>query len=86
MSYTYIILTQNRSKGSLYGSIFITGTIARRIPRFSVEDSENNLSNCDTSMKFGRYVDQTVENTNHLLDIENIQHGGLNSRWRPEIN
>ena len=35
----------------------------------------SNLSNCDTSMKFGSYVAQTMENTNHLLDIENIQHG-----------
>ena len=43
---------------------------------FSVEDSWNNLSNCDTSMKFGKFVAQTLENTNHLLDIENIQYGG----------
>ena len=36
----------------------------------------SNLSNCDTSMTFGRYVDHTLGNTNHLLDIENIQYGG----------
>ena len=46
----------------------------------------SNLSNCDTSMKFGRYVAQTVENTNHLfrhLKIFNmaakIQDGGHKS-------
>ena len=36
----------------------------------------SNLSNCDTSVTFCRYVDQTLGNTNHLLDIENIQYGG----------
>ena len=47
-----------------------------RMVNTSVEDSENNLSNSDTSMKFGRYVAQTLQNTNHLLDIKKIQHGG----------
>src|SRR6218665_1935987 len=41
-----------------------------------------NLSNNDTTIKFGGFKGQRILYPKQLLDMQKIQYGGYNPRWR----
>src|SRR6218665_262501 len=50
--------------------------------RSSVAESLKNLSNNDTSMKFGGFKGQMMLYPKKHLDIKKNQYGGYNPRWQ----